>query len=72
MAFGKGQCPYCKKSLRVASDWCPTCCCKIFREPGVQPSPDSPETSLAKNCLKVGAAALVVAGVTEAFLRFVY
>lgn len=70
--FGKGRCPYCKRPLTVADDWCQPCGVRIFKDPVAKPPPDSPNTSLAKRCLKVGAAALVVAGVTEAFLRFVH
>jgi predicted amidophosphoribosyltransferase len=59
-------CPYCKKATVSEPNWCKTCG-RIFR-PDVAPVRES---SLAKKCLQIGAAALAVAGVTEALFKLV-
>lgn len=65
--FETNRCPYCKKPLSGSEDWCKYCACKIFKDSPVR---HRAESSLAKSCFKIGAAALVVAGVTGAILQF--
>lgn len=67
--MARDRCPYCSKVTPVDSDWCPSCKTRIFRPAKPEPSP---EKTLSIDCLKIGAAALLVAGVTSVVLRYLH
>ncbi len=64
--MAKESCPYCKKSIS-GRDWCDLCGYRIVRR-----REETPTKSSADIYLKVGAAAVLIAGVTVAFLRFTH
>jgi hypothetical protein len=65
--MAKELCPYCKKVIAPAAGWCNLCGFRIVRR-REEPKPKSTSDIY----LKIGAAALVIAGVTVAFVRFAH